>query len=115
MGGTSNVTVNALVIRNNKIYVAGETASSNFNLMITGNIKPSQITLNGQTDAFVAVFDQFFNRMPAAPHIWAAALTRRRWRWRLTAMALDRGRTHLLHRLPCYHFQQPTTNQQRQY
>jgi outer membrane protein assembly factor BamB/fibronectin type 3 domain-containing protein len=61
MGGTSNDTVNALVIRNNKIYVAGETASSNFNLMITGNIKPSQITLNGQTDAFVAVFDQFFN------------------------------------------------------
>lgn len=41
MGGTSNDTVNALVI-NNKIYVAGETASSNLDLMITGNIKPSR-------------------------------------------------------------------------
>lgn len=54
MGGMSNDTINALTVRNNKIYVAGETASSNFNLMIAGSIQPSQATLNGPTDAFVA-------------------------------------------------------------
>ncbi len=62
MGGSSNETIRALGARNNKIYAAGETASTNFNLVVNGGLQPPiQGDLRGATNAFAAVLDQNFN------------------------------------------------------